>query len=140
MLAKAHMNVFSRASSDLSFGKSARSSTFDQKEMEAGPTGDYPREGVCKAEPTSRQSGPRREAGGMDADEHPEMTGWLRKRNRKAKGTLVRAHFPMARADLAGGSSQRATSGRATGLSQPFPYTCNAVSVSHRRSAGSASW
>jgi len=90
LLAKSRMNFFNRASS-LSFGRSARSPKFDQEEAEDDQTGDYLREGVCKAphqaEPARRH--PKTRWYGMDADEHPEMTGWLRKRNTKAKGTLV---------------------------------------------------
>jgi hypothetical protein len=93
LLAKSRMNFFNRASS-LSFGRSARSPKFDQEEAEDDQTGDYLREGVCKAphqaEPARRH--PKTRWYGMDADEHPEMTGWLRKRNTKAKGTLVCAH------------------------------------------------
>lgn len=141
MLAKTHLNIFNRTRSALSFGKSTRSSNFEQEESEDDQTGDYLREGVCKAEPTRRQSRPRREADGMDADEHPEMTGWLRKRNRKAKGTLVCAHFATRHMSIVRvAARQRATSGRATGRSQPPPYTRSAVSVSHCRNAGSASW
>jgi hypothetical protein len=105
---KAHLNLLERASSTfsspfgsprssvLSFGKSVRSPTLEADEREDGQTGDYLREGVHKVGTRRYPKQPRpkhcQEGHGvsMAADENLEMSGWLKKRNTKAKGTLVR--------------------------------------------------